>query len=91
MFDRPYLTGSEVTGGEVFTTTLASSSRIERVPSVGSTHHQSNLVGEHGSSIVACDGGLTISGDGTTWRARLQLLQTLAELYGADRATVKRQ
>ena len=35
-------------------------------------------------------GGLIVSGDDTIRRACLPLLQTLAELYSADRATVKR-
>jgi len=40
---------------------------------------------------VARGGGLTVSGDGTAKRARLQLLPTLAELYDADQVTVKRR
>ena len=52
-------------------------------------HHRSNLTNERSASAAVRGGGLTVSGDGMARRARLQLLQTLAELYGADRAMVK--
>ena len=54
-------------------------------------HHQSDLASEQGGLAVARGGGLTDSGEDVTKQAWLRLLPTLVELYGADRATVKRR
>ena len=60
------------------------------VPMVSLAVHRSDLTGEHGGSVAMHDSGLTIFSEDVTKQAWLQLLRTLAELYGVDRAMVKR-
>jgi len=58
---------------------------------IDSARHWSDLAGEHGGSAAARGGKFANSGEDVTKQAWLRLLRTLAELYGADRAIVKRR